>query len=123
MGNMESDGNNDGEDSENEDSDDGDKEAPPKSGSDSESEGSDEENEEQEIEEILKQKIVDAKKVLQQRGEALFDALKDKNEAMDVLAALKKDQATGQKEKNAFCSLKRSEVHLDSLLSMISRLT
>ena len=81
-----------------------------KSGSDSEA--GDEEGEE--TEESLQAKIVDANDAVKAGRERLSEARKAKKDAIDYLAGLKKKESHAQKSKNAFCSLKRSEVSFAS---------
>lgn len=100
----------DEEEEDEEDDDDGDSDSS-KSGSDSENEGSNGEDGE-ETEESLKVKIADADNAIKAGRERLYEARKGKKDAIDGLAGLKKRQTKAQKEKNAFCSLKRSEVRL-----------
>lgn len=98
----------DDEDDSNDESDESDA-----SGSNSGSEASssdDDNNEDDETEESLKAKIVDAKAAIKTGRERLNEARKEKKDAIDGLAGLKKKETKVQKEKNAFCSLKRSEV-------------
>jgi len=58
----------------------------------------------------LKAKIEEGKAAVQAGRKRLNEMRKAKKEAGDVLTKLKKEQSKAQKEKNAFCSLKRSEV-------------
>jgi hypothetical protein len=58
----------------------------------------------------FKAKIVEAKEAIKAGREDLTEARKEKKEAIDQITALKKRGAEDQKQKNAFCSLKRSEV-------------
>jgi hypothetical protein len=87
-----------------------------KSDSDSEGEDSDPENDEDQATEVtedsLKEKITGSKAAIKSVRERLYEARKQKKEAVDYLSTLKKNIAKAQKEKNAFCSLKRSEVRL-----------
>jgi hypothetical protein len=84
-----------------------------KSGSDS-NDGSDNEDNgednDEETDESLKTKIADANNAIKAGRERLSEVRKEKKDAIDGLAGLKKKHAKAQKEKNAFCSLKRSEV-------------
>lgn len=98
-------------DSKDNNSDDDDDDAS-KSGSDSEA--GDEEGEE--TEESLQAKIVDANDAVKAGRERLSEARKAKKDAIDYLAGLKKKESHAQKSKNAFCSLKRSEVSFASSL-------
>lgn len=61
-------------------------------------------------EESLKEKIKITKEKLKAGRERLQESRKQKKIAVDGLIALKKNDAKTQREKNAFCSLKRSEV-------------
>jgi hypothetical protein len=61
-------------------------------------------------EEYLEEKIKEKKESVKDARQRLSDARKQKKEAVDYLSTLKKNIAKAQKEKNAFCSLKRSEV-------------
>ena len=98
-------------DSKDNNSDDDDDDAS-KSGSDSEA--GDEEG--VETEESLQAKIVDANDAVKAGRERLSEARKAKKDAIDYLAGLKKKESHAQKSKNAFCSLKRSEVSFASSL-------
>ncbi|KAJ6539274.1 hypothetical protein B0H19DRAFT_1178148 [Mycena capillaripes] len=71
--------------------------------------------EEDVTEESIKLDIAEAKKVMDDTRQRLNDARKEKKEAADHLAILKKKATQAQKEKNAFCSLKRSEYSRDVL--------
>ncbi|KAJ7179922.1 hypothetical protein C8R43DRAFT_870220 [Mycena crocata] len=72
--------------------------------------------EEEEItQESVKQDIADTKKLLEDARARLNDARKGKKEAIDQLATLKKKVTAAQKEKNAYCSLKRSEFAINQL--------
>jgi septal ring factor EnvC (AmiA/AmiB activator) len=84
-----------------------------KSGSDSEGSdtGDDEDQSDSEVtEEDLKEKIKDTKEAVKSGRNRLSEARKQKKESVDYLSTLKKNITKAQKEKNAFCSLKRSEV-------------
>lgn len=61
-------------------------------------------------EEYLERKIKESKENIKAARETLSNARKEKKEATDYLSTLNKNIAKAQKEKNAFCSLKRSEV-------------
>lgn len=80
------------------------------------SEGESENTEEQtETVDSLKKKTADAKGAIKLGRERLSEVRQQKKEAIDGLAGLKKRETKVQREKNAFCSLKRSEVrHLES---------
>jgi hypothetical protein len=58
----------------------------------------------------LEEKIQEAKDAIKVGREMLKDAQTAKKEAADALSSVEKGQAKTQREKNAFCSLKRSEV-------------
>ncbi|KAF8897466.1 hypothetical protein BD779DRAFT_1432811 [Infundibulicybe gibba] len=98
------------------------------SGSDKESDddvegvNSDSENEAEEVieptevtESYLEEKIAQSEKTIKSIRERRLVYRKDKKEASDYLSTLKKNIAKAQKEKNAFCSLKRSEFSRDVL--------
>lgn len=88
-----------------------------KSGSDSDDDGNGGENEgEEEITvESLEAKITEAKDAIKAGRVQLSEFRKQRKEASDTLATLKKKQLKAQREKNAFCSLKRSEFSRDVL--------
>ncbi|KAJ7904438.1 hypothetical protein B0H14DRAFT_3079313 [Mycena olivaceomarginata] len=65
--------------------------------------------------ETIKHNIAEAKKPMDDARQRLNGARKLKKEALDHLATLKKKATTAQKDKNAFCSLKRSEYSRDVL--------
>ncbi|KAF7352854.1 Nuclear GTPase SLIP-GC [Mycena venus] len=65
--------------------------------------------EEEVTEESIKHDIAESKKLMDETLQRLNEARKQKKEASDRLATLKKKATTAQKEKNAFCSMKRSE--------------
>ncbi|KAG5637833.1 hypothetical protein H0H81_003038 [Sphagnurus paluster] len=83
-----------------------------KSGSDSDT-GSDEEDcetgDNEVTKESLKEKIKETRDNIKAARERLSDVREQKKVAADVLATLKKNIIKTQREKNAFCSLKRSE--------------
>lgn len=83
-----------------------------KSGSDSDDDGNGGENEGEEgiTVESLEAKITEAKDAIKAGRVQLSEFRKQRKEASDTLATLKKKQLKAQREKNAFCSLKRSEV-------------
>lgn len=95
-----------------------------KSGSDSDSDSND--GDEDEGEEVtvdsLKVKIDEVKVVIKNARERLSEVRNEKKDAVDTLASLKKNQVKVQREKNAFCSLKRSEVRNPCQYSYILRL-
>ncbi|GLB33731.1 putative dynamin family protein [Lyophyllum shimeji] len=89
-----------------------------KSESGSGSEASDDEDdaaEEEATEDSLKEKIKESKEGIKSARERLSQARKQKKDAIDALASLKKKIDKAQREKNAFCSLKRSEFSRDVL--------
>ncbi|EPQ59276.1 hypothetical protein GLOTRDRAFT_136192 [Gloeophyllum trabeum ATCC 11539] len=77
--------------------------------------GSDSEEQEEVTIESLQTKIKEADDAIKVGRQQLSEARKERKEANDMLATLKKKQAEAQKEKNAFCSLKRSEFSRDVL--------
>lgn len=86
-------------------------------GSESEDESDHESDSKQEAEEIitlteddLKAKIKEGKAKIKETRSKLIDAREKKKDASDSIARLKKSLAKIQRDKNAFCSLKRSEV-------------
>ncbi|KAJ7667949.1 hypothetical protein DFH06DRAFT_1280748 [Mycena polygramma] len=66
-------------------------------------------------EESIKLEIAEAKKLVDDTRQRLNAARTTKKEASDHLATLKKKATQAQKEKNAFCSIKRSEYSRDVL--------
>ncbi|KAG1892548.1 hypothetical protein F4604DRAFT_1699937 [Suillus subluteus] len=99
---------------------------------DDEDEGSDEEDEEEEDDsdgeedtqdepeeevtvEVLQEKIGDANEAIKVGREQLNNARKARKDAVDALSNLKKKEMKAQRDKNAFCSLKRSEFSRDVL--------
>jgi hypothetical protein len=91
---------------------DSDEETDDESESDSESEESGAGSNVEEItEEDLQQKIKETTEAVKSGRNRLSEARKQKKEAIDYLSTLKKHVTKAQKEKNAFCSLKRSEVN------------
>ncbi|KAG1755777.1 hypothetical protein EDB19DRAFT_1956649 [Suillus lakei] len=96
---------------------------------DDEDEGSDEEEgddsdgeqdmqnepEEEVTVEVLQAKIGDAKEAIKVGREQLNNARKARKDAIDALSNLKKKETKAQRDKNAFCSLKRSEFSRDVL--------
>lgn len=81
--------------------------------SDNESDVSAEENDQDalgidDVKAVIEQKKADLKSA----RERLSEARKERKEAMDMISSLTKRQNKVQKDKNAFCSLKRSEVRL-----------
>lgn len=83
-------------------------------GSDTEDVGDDED---QETEDSLKEKIKESKDAIKDARERLSSARKQKKDASDHLSILSKNLAKVQREKNAFCSLKRSEVSPSIILA------
>ena len=63
----------------------------------------------------LKEKIQEAKDAIKIGREMLKNAETAKKEAIDALSSVEKGHVKIQREKNAFCSLKRSEVSRNSL--------
>jgi len=86
-------------------------------GSESEDESDHESDSEKEAEEIitltedvLKAKIKEGKAKIKETRSELTDAREKKKDASDSITRLKKSLAKIQRDKNAFCSLERSEV-------------
>jgi hypothetical protein len=79
--------------------------------SDGEEDAQDEPEEEVTIE-VLQEKIGDAEEAIKDGREQLNNARKTRKDAIDALSNLKKKGMKAQRDKNAFCSLKRSEVCL-----------
>lgn len=77
---------------------------------DKEEEEDEEEDTEMATEESLKVKIQELEDSLKQGRADLAEYRRLRKEAMDAIASSKKKQVRVQREKNAFCSLKRSEV-------------
>lgn len=71
---------------------------------------SDDEEEEPVTEESLKAKIKEAQELVTQFRAELSSCREQRKTAMDALATLKKREGKAQRQKNAFCSRKRSEV-------------
>ncbi|KAI0320228.1 hypothetical protein OF83DRAFT_1215368 [Amylostereum chailletii] len=105
------------DDSDSEKEDEEDSEDDYKSGSDEEDvDKEDEEEEDEEVTvDILEAKIAEAKQAIKAGRERQHEFKKAKKEATDAISTLKKKQLKAQKEKNAFCSLKRSEYSRDAL--------
>ncbi|KAF9452482.1 hypothetical protein P691DRAFT_697145, partial [Macrolepiota fuliginosa MF-IS2] len=76
---------------------------------------SDQEDEEPATEESLKVKIKEGKAKIKELRATLTQVRERKKDASDKLARFKKSLAKAQREKNAFCSLKRSEFSRDVL--------
>ncbi|OSC99144.1 hypothetical protein PYCCODRAFT_1446932 [Trametes coccinea BRFM310] len=89
------------------------------SGPDSGSEKDEDEDVDEEAEEVtvdsLKAKIEEIKQAIKDGRAQLSEFRRQRKEASDALATLKKRQNKAQREKNAFCSLKRSEFSRDVL--------
>ncbi|OAX43900.1 hypothetical protein K503DRAFT_846915 [Rhizopogon vinicolor AM-OR11-026] len=81
---------------------------------DARDDSSDDEPEEVTVE-ALQAKIDDAKEAIKVGREQLSGARKARKDAMDALSNLKKRETKAQRDKNAFCSLKRSEFSRDVL--------
>jgi hypothetical protein len=62
--------------------------------------------------EVLQEKIGEAKEAIKVGREQLNNARKARKDAVDALSNLQKKVTKAQRDKNAFCSLKRSEVCL-----------
>ncbi|KAG6820103.1 hypothetical protein H0H93_005415 [Arthromyces matolae] len=81
--------------------------------------GSDEDDahisEEEVTQGYLKEKIKETKDIVNSARGRLSKARREKKDANDALATLKKNIAKAQREKNAFCSLRRSEYSKDVL--------
>lgn len=60
--------------------------------------------------ELLEQKVAETQEALKSGRKRLSDARKQKKEAGDRLSIIAKNITQAQKEKNGFCSLKRSDV-------------
>ncbi|KAG0709554.1 hypothetical protein DFH29DRAFT_792939, partial [Suillus ampliporus] len=65
--------------------------------------------------EVLQAKIGDAKEAIKVAREQLNDSRQVRKDAIDALSNLKKKEMKAQRDKNAFCSLKRSEFSRDVL--------
>jgi hypothetical protein len=77
--------------------------------SDAASSDADEEEEEEQMSlDELKEKIKETKEAIKVGREQLNIARKNRKAAGDAIAQAKREEAAAQKEKNAFCSLKRS---------------
>ncbi|KAJ6599136.1 hypothetical protein DFH09DRAFT_1130225 [Mycena vulgaris] len=103
-----------------EDSDDEEKDSDDEQDSDREKDSDvesvhDSEAEEEVTEESIKLKISETKELINVTRQRQSEARKEKKETNDYLATLKKRATHAQKEKNAFCSLKRSEFSKDVL--------
>ncbi|KZT72577.1 hypothetical protein DAEQUDRAFT_685625 [Daedalea quercina L-15889] len=95
-------------DSDDEGSDSSDSESSDKEDEDEENKIDAEEEEEVTVE-FLANKIQEGKDAIKAGRTQLSEYRKQKKEANDMLATLKKKQTKAQRDKNAFCSLKRSE--------------
>ncbi|CAL1702209.1 unnamed protein product [Somion occarium] len=100
-------------DSESEKSDDSD--ADLDASSDKGEDDDDEEAQEEVTQESLKAKIEELEEVIKEGRKNLSECRRLRKEASDELATLKKRESKAQREKNAFCSLKRSEFSRDVL--------
>ena len=98
------------------------------SGSDASDKESDDEEDQTEAEDeevtvaSLVEKIKEAKDAIKAGRVQLNEHRRHKKEAHDKLATLKKKQTKVQRDKNAFCSLKRSEVRASCPMSLITPL-
>ncbi|KAH8118439.1 hypothetical protein DFH11DRAFT_1849817 [Phellopilus nigrolimitatus] len=63
----------------------------------------------------VKTKIAEGKAGIKSARERLSEARKQRKEAVDMLSTLEKKKTKAQRDKNAFCSLKRSEFSRDVL--------
>ncbi|KAF6762688.1 hypothetical protein DFP72DRAFT_876603 [Ephemerocybe angulata] len=70
---------------------------------------------EEETEETLEDKLESGKAAIKALRDTLKDLKQEKREASDSMSNLEKQLSKAQKEKNAFCSLKRSEFSRDVL--------
>lgn len=86
-----------------------------KSGSDSEENDAGGNDQAEVTEDDLEERIKEAKEAVKSGRNRLSEARKQKKEAVGYLSTLKKHITKAQKEKNAFCSLKRSEFSRDVL--------
>lgn len=71
----------------------------------------------------LEEKIQEAKDAIKVGRKMLKDAQTAKKEAADALSSVEKGQVKIQREKNAFCSLKRSEVSRNFSNSLVNNIT
>ncbi|KAJ8590321.1 hypothetical protein M405DRAFT_897528 [Rhizopogon salebrosus TDB-379] len=99
---------------EDEDEDDRDENEGEEGEQDAQDDGIDDEPEEVTVE-VLKTKIEDASEAIKVGREQLNEARKARKDAVDALSNLKKKETEAQRDKNAFCSLKRSEFSRDVL--------
>ncbi|KAF8913833.1 hypothetical protein CPB84DRAFT_1757667 [Gymnopilus junonius] len=110
---------NDDSDSSNDSDEMSDNEETPGNNSEDDRESNEGEGDEQVMNEVtaddLKEKIKEAKESIKRIRERLNEARASKKESGDALSSLEKKIAKVQKEKNAFCSLKRSEFSRDVL--------
>lgn len=106
------------EDMDKQDKDSSDSDSDSDSGSEKGSEKGDADEEEEEVTpEILRTKIEEVKQAIKDGRVQLSAFRQQRKDAVDMLATLKKKQNEAQRRKNAFCSLKRSEVR--SLVSYV----
>jgi hypothetical protein len=62
--------------------------------------------------EILEEKMEEMTRIIRDSRDLWAEGQKGQKDAIDTLAILEKNQMSAQMEKNAFCSLRRSEVRL-----------
>ncbi|KAG1907278.1 uncharacterized protein F5891DRAFT_940152 [Suillus fuscotomentosus] len=105
----------DDEGSYDEDDDDDDDDDEEEEGDSDGEEDTPDESEENVTVEVLQEKIGDAKEAIKVEREQLNNARKARKDAVDALSNLKKKTTKAQRDKNAFCSLKRSEFSRDVL--------
>ncbi|KAI0786384.1 hypothetical protein C8Q75DRAFT_771545 [Abortiporus biennis] len=87
-----------------------------KSDDDDDDDDDEEEEEDEEVtEDSLKAKIEEAQNAIKEGRIQLSEFRRLRKEATDMIATIKKKQLKAQREKNAFCSLKRSEFSRDVL--------
>ncbi|KAG2135905.1 uncharacterized protein EDB93DRAFT_1303704 [Suillus bovinus] len=111
-----SDDEDEGSDDEDEERDDEDEDEDEDEVEEDDSDGEDIPDEPEEVTvEVLQEKISDAKEAINVGREQLNDARKTRKDAVDALSNLKKKKTKAQRDKNAFCSLKRSEFSRDIL--------
>ncbi|KAG2077497.1 hypothetical protein BDR04DRAFT_1196025 [Suillus decipiens] len=82
---------------------------------DSDEEDARDELEEEVTVEVLQEKIGNAEEAIKAGREQLNNARKARKDVVDALSNLKKKEMKAQRDKNAFCSLKRSEFSRDVL--------
>ncbi|KAG2369878.1 hypothetical protein BDR07DRAFT_1526349 [Suillus spraguei] len=103
------------EDDKDEGSDEEDEEDDEEDEHDSDGEDARDEPEEEVTVEVLQGKIGDAEEAIKVGREQLNSARKARKDAVDALSNLRKKDMKAQRDKNAFCSLKRSEFSRDVL--------